>query len=264
MKATDPGRLGDGGRLEAAATELERERRRTRDELEALRGFEDRVRGIDTEAALSATRRAVVAPTAASTATDGLGAVREAYEATVMSVPHYVEEYDDTYGESLAEEFSPEIAAALVGGASFDEHRKGALLSAVSESQTARERLLTVLAAEGGSLAEATETLDAVADELVEFAERSFRGAPFGALDGYRARLGVLEGKCEAVLADRQEAVFEQRRTRWLPSEAPDIARYVYQDLAVDYPVMSVVADRLGDIERIRARIERAMTRCRA
>ncbi len=250
-------------RLDAARAELRRERRRTADELEALKAFADRVRSIEpsTVPRMSSDRTVVPGILAA---TSGLERVREAYESTVMNVPHYAEEYGDTYYRSLHEEFNPDIAAALTDGTAFNERCKRALLSAVEGSGDARESLIEEIDAESGSIDDAAETLLPVADELDEVTTMSFQKRSFGALDAYRTRLGTLENKCEGVSDRRQETVFGQRRTRWLPKEVPDIAQYFCQDLEVDYPVMSSVADLVEVISDLRRRIERAMTFCHA
>lgn len=250
-------------RLHAATAELRRERRRTADELEALRTFESRVRGLDPE---PSRQPSPGTPTSLSEpdASTKLQRVREAYEATMMSVPHYIEEYDDSYPESLYEEFNAHVAVALVDGSVFNERCKRAVLSAVSESQSSRESLLAAIDTERESMAAATDTLSDAATELEQLSSRSFTRKSFGSLDAYRTRLGVIEEQCEAVSERRQAEVFEQRRAVWLPSRAPDIAQYFYQDIAIDYPAMSAVADLLEDIEDIRTDIERSMAFCHA
>ena len=247
-------------RLDRAVTALRRERRRTADELEALGVFAERVREIEAETAV-AEGNAVAAVGLEAARTDGLDAVREAYEATVMSVPHYGQEYDDGYPESLRAEFSPDLAAALTDGTRFNARCKRAVLSATESSRSARGSLLGTLSTESESLAAAAATLPSVAREVSEFAARSTAEAPFGTLDAHRARLSVLEGKCETVADERQSTLFEQRRTTNLPSGTPDVPQYVYQELPFDYPVMAAVADLTGAIEAVRDDLRWALAR---
>jgi hypothetical protein len=254
---TQPSETNVRERLSAAKSALGRERRRTADELEALERFESRVRAIDPERGAAGTRRTV--DTEAAKRVDGLDRVREAYEATLMSVPHYAEEYDDTYTESLAGEFSPDIAAALTAGTAFDARRKRTLLSAVTAAQSARESLLDVVDRERDSIDEATETLPSIADELAELQSVDFEAEPFGSLDAHRARLGVVERKCETLSERRQREIFGQRRIQRLPTDAADIAVYLYQDLEVSYPVVSLIAELSGTIGELQTRVERAM-----
>lgn len=263
MDGTDEAGVGTDGRLRRAMTAVRRERRRTADELEAFRAFEDRVRAIDAETTTARGGSTVSVAAVRSQPTSGLRRVRQAYETTVMSVPHYVEEYDDTYVESLQGEFSPDIASALTDGTNFNERCRQATLSAASEAQSSRELLVGALDSERESLQEVTEELRPVIEEVADLAARSYAAESFGSLDAYRARLHVLEEHCDDIAADRQASLFEQRRARWLPSSAPDIACYVYQAEAFDYPVMSTVAELTERIRTVRATVERAMARCR-
>ena len=248
-------------RLSTADAELTRERRRTTDELEALSEFETRVRSITAETVPGGTPPVAVAH---APKTNALDRIREAYRSTVMSVSHYEEEYGDSYPESLRGEFNDHVAAALVDGTAFDRRCKRAVLAAVSESRSGRESLVASIDVERESLHGTTEALSAVDGELGELASVRFSHESFGALDAYRARLGVLEAKCETISKRRQTELFERRRTGWLPRNAPDIAQYFYRHLDVDYPAIAAVTDLVERIETLRRRIERAMAFCHA
>lgn len=250
---------GIADRLDAATAELWRERRRVADEIQAHRAFEGRVRSIAAETPVAPTHGAPVTATPARARPGHLDRVRDAYESTVMDVPHYDEDYGDTYRESLREEFSPELAAALVEGTAFNERCKRMLLSAVSEAQSARGQLLEAVDTELDAVEGVSETLLSIGRELADLSSRAFAGQPLGTLDGYRARLDALEAECEAISERRQEDVFEQRRTGALPTNAPDVATYYYRRLDVDYPVMSAVADLLQRIDELRDALARAV-----
>ena len=86
--------------LAAAQTELKRERRRTADELEALKDFKHRLQKVKTASISHRLNPNQMVFTDTPATTGGLDQVREAYESTVMSVPHYSEDYDDTYRQS--------------------------------------------------------------------------------------------------------------------------------------------------------------------
>lgn len=112
---------------------LAEERRRTTAELGALETFVDEVRALPTKSvSFDAGRATVTRSTHAHVGTDGTGAVRDAYETTLMGVAHYDEEYDDTYVESVAKELGPDVAAALVERSVLDDQLKSAVLSAVT------------------------------------------------------------------------------------------------------------------------------------
>lgn len=257
-------RIDVNGRLEAAIEELQIERRRTADELEALETFEKQVRTIPSEEPGINSRQPIALTATTAEPSAGLRQVRKVYESTLMSVPHYFEEYDDTYVESLVEEFSPDIASALTDGTTFNTQCKQTVLSAISESQSSRQALLDVTDRERESIRNARTELEPLFEECEEMRSLQFKTKGFGALDAYRARLQVMIDNCQELSDRRQKAIFNHRRIQKLPADVPDITVYFYQTLDVDYPVMSLVAELLDTITECERRIERAMTRCHA
>lgn len=180
-----------------------------------------------------------------------------------MSVPHYSEEYDDTYRQSLEEEFSRDIAVALTDGTVFNERCKRTTLSAITASISARELLIDDIDAEWESIYDTAETLVPLAEEIDEMRSLSFCNRSFGTLDAYRSRLRVLKDKCETVSDQRQMIIFETRRTQSISMEAGDITQYFYQNLETSYPVISLIANLVTAITALRQQIEHAMTVCR-
>lgn len=84
----------------------------------------------------------------------------------------------------------------------------------------------------------------------------------FETLDAYRARLTVLEDRCDDQATNRRSTPQEQRHGLWLPVEGPDVPTYAYQYLDVDYPVLAAVTAVAERIEATRAEVERAMGYC--
>jgi len=235
------------------------ERRRTVDEREAFRAFERRVRAVEDQSSapqegVSRVRLRTTSPA------KGLRAVRDAYEATVMAVPHYGEEYDETFEQHVHAEFGPELTALLTRGEAFDTQSRRAVLAAASQAQEKRSRLLDALDAEQESFAESAEELRSVIEELSEYESAQFPSLSFGTLDAYRARLVVLEEKCNELVDDRQETLVNQRRNLSLPIEGPDIPTYVYQSLRATYPVVSTAATTVERIDSFRRGVERALS----
>jgi hypothetical protein len=261
---TSSNRVDADNRLAAAIEEIRIERRRTADELEALQSFEDEVRSIPSEETGFDDGLPVAVATATAEPTTGLRRVQEAYESTLMSVPHYLEEYDDTYIESLASEFSPEIASALTDATGFNDRCKQSVLSAVSNAQSARESLIDVVDRERESVREAKAEIDPLLEECRELGSVQFNQEDFGTLDAYRSRLQVIATKCRNRSDQRQDAIFDQRRIQKLPTDVPDVTVYFYQNLDIDYPVMSLIAEVMVAVTECRRRIERAMTYCHA
>lgn len=247
--------------FKAAKRQLDRERNRTLEELEALEAFEAEIRSIRTESPAVETGSVVVSMPSGKVGTK-LQTVREAYESTVMAVSHYTEEYDDTYPESLFEEFGPDVATALLQRQTFDEHCKRATIAAASEAQTQRRRLRSALETESESLTSARSRLLSLLEEATTFTDESLMELSFETLDAYRARLSVLEDRCETLAATRQSTLQAQRRSLWLSIDDPDFATYAYQSLDVEYPILSAIARTADRIDEVRTHVERAIGYC--
>lgn len=253
--------------LRDAREALRVERRRIVDEREAFETFRSRVRSIAAEtsaAAKASTRRpqtTAPSPLRRDTGATGRGlvAVRNAYQETVMAVPHYDEEYNDTYERSLAAEFGPELAAALTRESTLRERCRSSVLAKTDDAIASREELLSVVESESESVSRAAADLVPVADELETFARTEFGDGRFGTLDAYRARLDVLADRCERVGTRRQRDRADGERSASLDDTVSDVQTYLYQGLPVTYPVLVAVAGVARRIESVRRDVERAM-----
>ena len=269
--------------IRAARAKLRVERRRVVDEREAFRAFRGRVSSIPDESASEANESGPGSPVGAAGSVGGavrdavgstprpgsrLVAVRDAYRATVMSVPHYAEEYDDTYERSVAEEFGPELAYALTRTDYFHEEYKRSLLSAVETAIQEREAFLDALESETESVERAGSRLDPIRTEIEAIGEElggdggDAAGAGFGALDACRTRLGALREDCDRIAARRQRVLADHDRRLAIGGDL-DLPGYCYQDLDVTYPALAAVGAVGDQIEGLRNRIERAMARAR-
>ena len=274
--------------IRAARAALRVERRRVVDEREAFRAFRGRASSIPGEGggadasdpaadggfagAGGGIRGTLAGPegTAPGATSPGsrLVAVRDAYRATVMSVPHYEAEYDDTYQRSVAEEFGPELAYALTRTDYFHEAYKRSLLSAVETAIQEREAFLDAVGSEIESVERAGSRLDPIRSEIEAIDdelggdEAAAAAVGFGALDACRTRTEALVEDCDRIAARRQRVLADHERRLAIGGDL-DFATYCYQDLDVSYPVLAAVG-AVGDrLERLRGRIERAMARTR-
>lgn len=278
--SADPTRVPETP-LHAAREALRVERRRVIDEREAFEAFRSRVRDIPPDANSPVTGAA--APQAAPRAPDattipsgvapagsppvgggttttgcGLVAVRDAYEETVMSVPHYETEYNDTYQRSLVAEFGPEVAAALTRESRLYDRSRSSVLSMSAEVIEKRDLLLDLVEAESASLSRATSDLRPVLEELATLSRAEFSAERFGVLDGYRARLEVLEETCDEIAERRQRERVDAERLVVLDAVS-DAQTYLYQELPVTYPALAMVAEAVERIESVRDGIVRAI-----
>ncbi|SFR90750.1 hypothetical protein SAMN05216559_0831 [Halomicrobium zhouii] len=254
----DPAHLDPApdGPLGAARRALTVERQRTTDERDALASFLERVRNVDVvePTPVQGPRRKIQTPQ-----TTGVATVRDAYVETVMSVPHYDEEYGDSYVESLEAEFGADVAAALVQG-HFGEYCKQSVLAKTEQALDERERFLSTLDAERESLADTEERIHTILDRVEGTVDDEDGKPSFSALEGRRSTLQNLQAECDEVAADRQAAIRRQHRQLWVPRSAPDVPAYVYQGLDETYPVLSTIADLGECITNRRRTVERRMS----
>jgi hypothetical protein len=239
---------------------LRTERRRTADESEALEAFRDRIDGLAVD-----TQTADRLRTGRGTLLDrqhrsGLGTVREAYETTVMRVPHYEAEYDDGYAESLSAEFGSAVAAALTEGTTFDATCKRILLTATAEAIDERHRFQERLAGERSAVETVESRLLPIVSELSEYRTDDLESRSFGTLDAYRRRLSVLETRCDDIAAERQRGIRNERLDRSVPVD--DLQSYLYQSFNRTYPVLGAVVDVADGVRETRRAASRAIGYC--
>lgn len=240
--------------LDRAVAAIETEERRTTAERDAMQAFRDRVRELS-----PANRTLEQGPAAVHSAprsTDGLRKVRTHYESTVMAVPHYEAEYDESYTEHVHQEFGPDIAMVLVHGVALERRHKEAILKATAESIADREQLLEALQREQESVTELREPTCSLAADIRTIEQRAGEDPSVKILDSYRSRLEVLEQRCHDLVDQRQSEMVTERRELRLPISGPDIPSYVYDELPVSYPVVSILTELMDTARVLQNRLE--------
>jgi len=252
------------------------ERRRVLDERDAFETFADRIGRIDTVSiATDATPSGV--PAAALRGIGGGGRrpggsatgdsvtlrrVLAAYEDTVMSLPHYRSEYDETTAESLAAELGPDTATALASDGGLSSGAQSALVDRSRHAADARDRLVDAIDEEIAELDEreaALSTIDRRRRRLVGHMEgiRSESEAD-AAIDVWN-RLTGLERECDELAAERQVSLDDPPLTPETAIEADGerpFYDYLYGHLdGPRYPVLAQVAEVADGIRADRDRV---------
>jgi hypothetical protein len=235
------------------------ERRRTTDKKEAFTSFRSTVADLEPSGSIQTdcTRASTLGETtlvnSQATSDSRLHAIRSAYESTVMSVPHYEAEYNDTYPVSVAEELGPVVASALVQQTEFHAESKQRLPKMVAIAIDVRERFLTQLDREVDSLKRAVETLTPIIKEVTSLADECFQAVGFGTLEAFRTRMTTLGDQCESTAQWRQRVINAHKT---LHLNDVDLPTYLYQDLSVSYPVLAGVGQLLNRFESLRRRVD--------
>lgn len=258
---------------DAKATASE-ERRRVLDESDAFEEFADRVAEFDpapVESSATATAGGVAGSYRVDRVARGGGGgdvrlrrVLATYRDTVMSLPHYREEYEETIPESLAAELGPDTAASLASNGTLSSGAQSALVSRSRQAATARSSLADAISAE-------LDALDAFEDDmacvdrrrrrLVEHLD-GVRGDETGAALDVWERLGGLGTECDEIAADRQRALDDPPMTADTDRvPGGNRAFYEYLYAPADGPKYPVLAQVAGVAERVRTDCDRVASR---
>ena len=249
----------------------QRERRRVLAERDAFEGFADRVADLD-PAPTGSTAPGFDGSMAAVRTVDRAGGddvrlrrVLAAYRDTVMSVPHYREEYDETIPESLAAELGPDTAAALASNGTLSAASQSALVRRSRRAAEARSSLADGIDEEIETLRAFESDLSCVdrrRRRLLEHLDGVSGPGTDAALDVWE-RLDELEGECDEIAAERQETIADPPMT---PDPATDSGEdrafyeYLYEPTdGPRYPVLTQVSELAERIRDDRDRVARRL-----
>lgn len=251
-------------RVSAARAEVAEERSRTATEQDAFARFARQVARLDPSRPAPQTTRAdgmgVAAAVSSHSPPDrGLEAVREAYRATVMAMPHYEEEYDESMARHMREEFGGEVATAVSDGPGLTPELRQALMDRAREAAIERDRLMRRLDREAESLDAADDQLASITAELEAAEGSSLDELGFERLVDEWNRLGELESRVSRLLGRRQETLGSNGLSGRGAGQQ-SLYEYLYADLDTTFPILSdgsVLADR---VKGARSRVLAALT----
>lgn len=184
-----------------------------------------------------------------SASSGGVGAIRAAFRELVLPLTAA-----DSVDEALADELSPDLAAAFAPAANgFGPEPKRQLLERVRERRTECRLLADAIDDEREQLRDATEELDGVVAWLVSADETPLTELEFEQLRERHERLETHRERCDELAAERQAALGGTRNDGLTGIRKRDVLALLYDDFAVDHPVLADVArltDLLADCQR--------------
>lgn len=234
------------------------ERDRTRAERRAIGRFADRITNIDPVADPSTASGIGATQSLSGASPDaGLRQVREAYRETVMAVPHYDEEYGDSLPESISEEFGPDVAEAVCGGAVLSPQLRDTLVARSDAARTKRRSLEEAVEAELSDVDSVGARLDSLDRERRALRRHLGDSPDYAALADVWSRLGDLEGRCESALRDRQAMIHDPPLRAG--DRLPSFYDYLYVPLDVSHPVLAAGTELLDRIRSDRRSVLRSL-----
>ena len=247
------------------------ERRRVIDERDAFEEFADRVEGFD-PTPMDAATAPIDGPVVGVQRGGGFAApgdvrlrrVVDAYTETVVSLPHYTEEYDETIAESLAAELGPDTTATVLSGGTLSPELQSTIVARSRQASTSRESLVDAIDDELGAI-DAAEARLTELDRSRRRLDEHLDGIPDDRATGARIdvweRLESLETACEETAENRQQEIRNPPMSIDSGSGGPSPSFYEYLYAPLDdvtHPVLAEIAE-LAD--RIRADRDRLAKR---
>ena len=190
-----------------------------------------------------------------------LGAVERAYRETVMSVPHYEQEYDESLAVNMASEFGDDLAMAVLEGGQLTPQLQESLYVAAIEARERREQFRSLVEAERTDLQRVKRTFGEVDASLSDVDESALLTGSFDELAALHERLERERESCERLLAHRQRQRREGHAGRIRAPGLPDLQSYLYGPLDVQYPVLADAISLLDDVQQTQLRVRSELTR---
>lgn len=249
------------GHLSTIQTSLEivrEERRRTVCERDAFSEFATTIASLDPSPPNTTTSQ--MRPLLVGSKQTDTSEIEQAYRESIMSVPHYEEEYDETLAVNLRAELGSEIAAAVINSKSITPQLQQVVTAAAETAQNERAEFIITLDTEQNKLETARKTLSEVNEMLTSVLEHQWYTHSFDEIHEMYQQLIQGQSQCRKILQDRQK----QRKTghaRICSESILDLQNYLYQDMSATYPVLSGTLKLYEDLRLGRHRIEYWLTR---
>lgn len=227
------------GQVSSAITILSTEYAQVTEEIQAFDQFNSDIKDIDTRVGAEYTADGVSYQQKSTT--QGTTQVREMYENTIMSVPHYTKEYADTYLSSISEEFGSDLAAALIRSSDLTPILKSALINQVESIIKSRKQLREIVQVEKSSLNSCYQDLYDAGDLIYECLEHDVQSLDDKKLNEYKSRFSNTTEKFDEIAIDRQQDIRKSKNLAQVSRCASDIYPYLYQSLSTNYPVLETI-----------------------
>jgi len=196
---------------------------------------------------------ALAAARSESRAGAGLRTVRTAYRETVMSVPHFEAEYDDTLPENLGAEFGVDVATRVADGTRLTPPLYRALAAAADRAVDERRRFRHALDRERDSLVAVRDGL-AACDRRLDEIVAELDGADTVALARLDERLADAESTCADLADERQQLVHGRPAVPLSGVDGVSLVSFLYGDRERRCPALAAVADCLERVRDLRTR----------
>ncbi len=185
----------------------------------------------------------------------GLDDIQQAYRETVMSIPHYNEEYDEPLAQNLAFEVGEELAAAITTHSQLTPYLQHTIVQAAGVASNRREQFIPRLNTERRILEEMQQTLGEITEQHDQLTAQPRYQQSIEDLQEAHDGLTSCLTACEQVLDERQTHRTAGHTAEPHTDEIVDLHEYLYQSLDVTYPVLADGTTLLERCETARRRV---------
>ncbi len=239
--------------IETALEIAQEERRRTTNERDAFNQFATKVNSIDPSSINTNTNKIVSLRSKSQHATTC--EIQQAYRESIMNIPHYEEEYNETMAINLEAEFGPNIAEAIINDGPVTPQLQHVVAISATRAEEKRTEFINTLNKEIDILNRERQTLSEIQDMYASFLNRQLNTYSLDELHKKYDQVEQKQSMCSKILQDRQtqrQAGHASLQTK----SVSDLQSYLYQDMKVTYPILSDTLQLYKELCLCRFRID--------
>ncbi|KYH24268.1 hypothetical protein HAPAU_37390 [Halalkalicoccus paucihalophilus] len=242
---------------------VQTEQERTRAERDAFKHFGDRVSALEPPSPSSTTlpsdhefTRSLDPHSSSPSTTEGIDAIQQAYRDTVLSTPHYDEEYNEPLVQNMATEFGEDLTTAITTHSQLTPSLQQAVVQAATAASVRRARFSNRLNDEAATLTDAEQTLTTTGKQYEQITEQPRHHQSVEDLQKTHQQLTTCLETCEQLIEGRQTQRTDGHTAEPHTDEIVDLQEYVYYSLDVTYPVLVDATTVLEHCTTERRRVE--------
>jgi exonuclease VII small subunit len=233
----------DSAILQSAISHVEAERSHVATELECFEEFQESV------------RLAIAEPMSNEAPSETTEELLKEYKTSVMDGIDYETVYGESVTKSLEKELSPKVAEILTAKKPLTQRRKRFVLRGTAIAIERREEFLKELDEEIAALKSFREEFAKLQSSAERLPACSSQDHLLEELIDLWDRYDELIERCEKLLDRRQEQLRDRGSGRFVTDQHA-LNEYLYNDLPTSYPVLSVLADTLAQINSKRQQVK--------
>lgn len=173
--------------------------------------------------------------------------ILELYQKTIMEVPHFEEDYNESIQQSMISEFSPEVCVTLFGNEELSPALKNSIYVQTQGAIQQRKNLLQMVNQEEKSLLYLDSKLENLNDgNETECPENSL---PIEIIPEEYEKLEGLEEEIHGLLVKRQQDIHSINRNHNHPMSSY-IQEYLYQSIEHTFPGLFTILSRLDEVQQ--------------